>query len=782
MKGTISEVKLTMKYSLSFVLVSCCLNYVLSDYSFYFQPPHEETEQIAFDKLRIFEDKLQESIESMVRRVLPSIIRYGYEANITNECTSSLMKLLLDFKDLKLWAYLMMDATGKHEGGFSSGTIGALGSYHQCLDIVERGQDKVIQGQYCLVDLKPPLPPKPKQLMLGQSIFQNINGSFKTEMMIETNWFLFAFYDLSFRIGLCIPSTCSKEDLNELLKQVLGSFQIKTGVLSCEVKQEMSLDYLQCFVIVSCLSILGINIICTVGSKVNILRTKPSLENKAVVSSAFTKAVASFSILDNFRKSISTERRKDSTLDFLDGIRFLSMTWVVLGHAYCIVNAYTLRNIRNIEHIVNDIFFEALNSGFLAVDTFIFIGGTVMAFGVIKHMANKKFKLREALIFAVCRIWRVLPCMLLIIGFTFLLPLIGSGPMWRDYTEGIANNCRKSWWANVLFINNYYNNLYDMCLSHTWYMSVDFQCFVFGLIYLLLLYKRPNFGKVFVAVIIIVSVSLSGFVTYYFEYPPTILIKKSIFLDFRHGVQYMALSYISSHVHLGVYCLGLVTGTFIANTPKLQLNIVTVKVGWIIAVLSGLALVYGIHHWNEGVSYTPAEAIVFSSLQKLIWGLLLSWVCLACYSGNGGFVYQLLSWAGFKPLAQLSYLVYLIHYLVAIGYVANGQGPSDFSHSRFVFFFFGILCISHILAFFLNIVFEFPLIQITKLIYQEAMLKSTKTPEKIANANELSNASTVGAVQNGKLPSAINEFVDATSVNRVNFKEFVNAENHTSRF
>lgn len=59
--------------------------------------------------------------------------------------------------------------------------------------------------------------------------------------------------------------------------------------------------------------------------------------------------------------------------------------------------------------------------------------------------------------------------------YQFLWPLIGSGPMMHwDYIRYGHEPCYKSWWANFLFISNWYK-LVDQCGSHTWFLSADFQ-------------------------------------------------------------------------------------------------------------------------------------------------------------------------------------------------------------------------------------------------------------------------------------------------------------------
>lgn len=51
--------------------------------------------------------------------------------------------------------------------------------------------------------------------------------------------------------------------------------------------------------------------------------------------------------------------------------------------------------------------------------------------------------------------------------------------------------CRRKWWINFLYINNYYQPE-EQCLIHTWYLAADFQLFVIGLAVLTLLWRFPK--------------------------------------------------------------------------------------------------------------------------------------------------------------------------------------------------------------------------------------------------------------------------------------------------
>ena len=58
--------------------------------------------------------------------------------------------------------------------------------------------------------------------------------------------------------------------------------------------------------------------------------------------------------------------------------------------------------------------------------------------------------------------------------------------------------------------------------------------------------------------------------------------------------------------------------------------------GWIVAAVTGLALVYGLYGVAQGTPLTTPVAAFYSSTHRTIWALVLGWVIFACVLGYGG--------------------------------------------------------------------------------------------------------------------------------------------------
>jgi peptidoglycan/LPS O-acetylase OafA/YrhL len=77
--------------------------------------------------------------------------------------------------------------------------------------------------------------------------------------------------------------------------------------------------------------------------------------------------------------------------------------------------------------------------------------GLLTMYGSIIHFKSmKKFNL---LVYVLHRVWRFLPLLMLTLSLTFIMQLIGSGPIWRETMQPVVDSCHKNWWKNLLFIN-----------------------------------------------------------------------------------------------------------------------------------------------------------------------------------------------------------------------------------------------------------------------------------------------------------------------------------------
>ncbi|XP_035207696.1 uncharacterized protein LOC118182460 [Stegodyphus dumicola] len=101
---------------------------------------------------------LKTAVGKIVKKVLPFLIKEIYQKDISAKCLSSLLQLASALKASKLWVYQLLDSSGRFPEGFLSGTVTSLGNYEECVKLKVNETKFKMQGQYCTLNLIPPVP------------------------------------------------------------------------------------------------------------------------------------------------------------------------------------------------------------------------------------------------------------------------------------------------------------------------------------------------------------------------------------------------------------------------------------------------------------------------------------------------------------------------------------------------------------------------------------------------------------------------------------------------
>ena len=210
-----------------------------------------------------------------------------------------------------------------------------------------------------------------------------------------------------FKVAKCVPKGCSEKDvrigaLNYLYELgqlgLIPEFEAgsKDGyyadVFSCHTldeKVEMTTGDIIMIVVVSCFVLLvALATWLDVGSTVLDLNYIPK---------SLLPPLQGFSAYHNIIKicSVSGGPSDGSNLSCVNGLKYISITWVVLGHTlweYCNTSkfgAFTA-SATALSNVAGTLPFTAVWNGLFAVDTFFVIGGCLLAFPTLKEMDKTK--------------------------------------------------------------------------------------------------------------------------------------------------------------------------------------------------------------------------------------------------------------------------------------------------------------------------------------------------------------------------------------------------------
>ncbi|CAL1295116.1 unnamed protein product, partial [Larinioides sclopetarius] len=687
------------------------------------------------------EESFRESVDAVVRQALPLLVRASSEMQLSNGCYTSFFQLLLGLRRLRPWAFQMIDAFGKPPAGMLQGTVTSFGAYDECVNIIAMSDarkkipsQQYFRGKYCTVEIKPPLPPKPQYYTMYEPVSILANFSNGDDNVIrQAAKQAHAFYFLTYRMDICVPSTCTQDDVDNMAQFAAKYIDIEVTVPRCSVKESLNFDKTQVVIICFVGVLLSFVLFGTVLDILREIFYKTKMITKCFTS-VIVKFLLSFSLNTNADLLLNTDTAQNG-LDSVHGMRFFGMGWLILGHTYFNSNVQMYGNLSEASAFAEGFLFQIIVNSTVSIDTFFFISAVLLSYLTLQGASKHGYYSIPRLFFR--RLIRILPTYMMVISATFILPHLGSGPFWNETVDPVVDSCKQNWWTNLLFINNFVTTPGQRCLEHSWYISCDFQLFVIALFILLALIKRPMFGMALNIMMIVVSMVMTGLLTYYYKVPPTLL---ASFPDpeERKFLNHVIIS--KPFCHLGPYCVGLATGYFFYKCKEIKLKPYHHIIGWGSAISVTAAVVYGVLEWNKGNLPSTAAALAYAATHRTAWALGLSWITIICVAGYGGLINSILSWKVFIPLSRLTCMVYLIHPLIQ--YILTGyiRERLQTNHIILAYFFFGHIMTSYALAAACFFLFDGPVEALMRLILGDYTapipeLAKTSAIKKVLNNN-----------------------------------------------
>jgi peptidoglycan/LPS O-acetylase OafA/YrhL len=460
-------------------------------------------------------------------------------------------------------------------------------------------------------------------------------------------------------------------------------------------------------------------IVVSLGTIVDVLFNHFNLD---IFSNQVLQIFIGFSAYSNTVKIFSTSSIRSDSLTCINGIRFLSMTWVLFGHAYGNIlitskNILTLLDVNG--PLLGNLAFEPILNAFPSVDTFFFIGACLLSYITLKELdktkgGNTKFWI----MYYVHRYIRLTGVYAVILGlmatlYRFLAYGPYSAPMQLEYNE-----CRKTMWTNLLYVNNLYwiTGYPSQCMGETWYMANDMQFFLISPIFLLAMWHSNILGIVVSTMALIGATIIPMVVIYIKDYPFAMV------FDTTQNSDYYQNFYIVPWCRFQPYILGLLFGWLLhkqRNQSNIKLNPFLVTWIWAVMGVIGALVIYGLHPYvaESFSNISLALRVAYGGLHRIAWCLCLSWVILACVKHAGSPINSILSWHAWVPLARLSYCIYLVHLKVLPFVVSLPSFSVYFTHAIGVYFLLAILCMSIFVAYIMVILFEAPIVHLEKIVF-----------------------------------------------------------------
>ncbi|XP_038052246.1 uncharacterized protein LOC119724969 [Patiria miniata] len=442
---------------------------------------------------------------------------------------------------------------------------------------------------------------------------------------------------------------------------------------------------------------------------------------KKVKKMGFLDAIMmGFSALHNGSKILNTKETAGN-LGVLNGIRVISMWWIILGHSIYFITPFLDDPRYTGMELYQSFWFSAIIYSTVSVDTFFFLSGLLLTYLTLKHLQKANGRLNWFL-FYLHRFIRITPAYMICIAvWTTLIVHFGEGPGKVDLFESAANMCRERWWTNLLYINNLYpfpGQLGQQCMGWSWYLANDMQFFVISPIIIYLLYKYSKLGLGLIVALCLASFGITAYIATKYGVTLGVAINppysnNNTIIDYGNGNP--DIIYGKPYCRIPAYLVGMVFGYvfYKLNGQPFKMSKWINVAMWIVAVGVGLAIIYGPYRSN-GEPIPQYAAVMYTVFSRAAFVMAVGWVAFACVTGYGGPVNALLSWGFWAPLSRITFGAYLLHPILMYSFYTTAKSQYHFTYIQYASMFISNTVFAYAAAFVLSIGVEGPVMGLEK--------------------------------------------------------------------
>ncbi|KFD45974.1 hypothetical protein M513_13156 [Trichuris suis] len=478
-----------------------------------------------------------------------------------------------------IWAIRFIDAFGKIPSGVLDGNLIFLGILQSALSWTQELGVDVIGGRNCVV-----------QLGLPRCL---------------RKW------------GICVPATCMASDIERLSDIAMPNLMSAGMRVRCEEDSPLAND--PCAV--AAITFGGILLLMVVVASVfdfwrqlqssqtaakalNSRSSSPNTFSMGVVNDDEERhkgnavvavrerggwkysVLLSFSAYTNIRRLSCIDA---SHLSYLNGIRCLSIMYAIFGYT-CMFALNNLDNALVGMDMIGEFKSQLVNSAALSADTFFLLSCCLCSYWFFKHLCHG----------STCRPIR-----------------------WVCFLGRRMENCVKSWWINLLFLQNF---LYvqQPCFGWSWFVAAEVQCFLVALAFLWLLSRYPRWGLALATLATAGLAICHLIIVVYNDYPPSYLGTtnlKELKLE-----DYMTNVFVKPYTHGCSYVIGICLGYLLVKLKNKEFRMNTLPKSFIFSsiVVVNAATVFGVYDYANGRTWSLVEKGMYASLSRLTWPLTLA--------------------------------------------------------------------------------------------------------------------------------------------------------------
>eukprot|EP01137_Pigoraptor_chileana_P015629 Opistho-2@71817 len=556
-------------------------------------------------------------------------------------------------------------------------------------------------------------------------------------------------------LGLCLPNSCDNEDVVEGINMAvipgiesIGATLNLTNVSSPELDLVNSFDAGTIFAIVFFSLLLGLMVVATLfdlrrtvirhyGKSINDgdeklpliaeedddARARAKKEAESRHASRGVQALLSFSVVANMPKLLAPAPA--SSFGMLNGMRVLSMAWVVLGHTVMqVLGLVGFQNLDAFSRSTKEWYFQFVLGGEYAVDSFFFISGFLVAYLLLKELRERDGRVNWGM-FYFHRYWRLIPCVAVVLLFYFKISYhMGSGPFWYLYQYEVDSKCPQYWWTHLLFIhNNFYPvDSNKVCMGWLWYVADDMIFYIISPIYIVAYRKNRKVAWFLILITLAASFGVTGWLIE--KYNLDIYVFGAKYNDFMYYVYSKAWTRIPSYL-VGIGAAFIVADRELYTRPRnvLLRAITHPYVFFVIAIGSMTAIVFSPYSTYRNPTpehqWTQTDYTAYMTVSHFSWAVCTAILTIGCCFGRYSFVNWFLSLGMWTPLMRLTYGAYLVHPIIIKVVACNSNQYPEYSWLSMAYSAGGNLIFAFVVSTILFLAIERPFISLEGILLKK---------------------------------------------------------------
>nr|XP_018899951.1 PREDICTED: nose resistant to fluoxetine protein 6-like [Bemisia tabaci] len=669
-----------------------------------------------------------ENLSWVSQVITKSMWKYTPRSESNSACTHQGELYRRHFSNLTQWAVKMFDSADIAPNGVLETDHLNSGHFDECLTIDVKSLD--LKGQYCLVkaEYSPHKELSPEFWAPDKETNYNQPDPMKTVWLDAKPHTDPARKNRSeFEFAVCLPKSCSARDLQVSLQETVNrvaaahklNFKLTVRPQDCAIKDPEIRDPLGFTLTV----LIGLSAggLVFIGTFLDILVFQ---KNKS--KSLLRTCLKPFSVARNLERL--QKPSEDAEFTPVNFFKLVILVQIINGHRIMFTFGNRIYNPSWIERLARHPLSAYVNGASSVIVDFFFVIGGFLAYLFIYRTLLQKKRVNLVMVFFY-RWLRIVPLYALVIAFyTFVMPSLGEGPVWNRFVERDVAYCRKNWWLNLLFINNYVHSD-QLCMIHSWYLSVDMQLFILTSFIAVFIFHHQKAAKLVLGTVVTLSIVLPAMNLYFGKFHAVTFAFQQFLQNINADPNFYDM-YIRTHTRAIPYILGLTSAHIYLKLKDKKFKF-TKRQLWMCVglcfVFGNASVFYSALLYLPGWPYNIVEHMIYNPLHRILFAFIPCFILIAQGTTGFGIVSRFMSSPFFGVMGRLTYCGYLIHPIVQLTMIYSNRTAFSLAPLRIAWASCGDTLATFILALALNLLFESPIDRLQKKIFQ-SFIREYKEP------------------------------------------------------